>query len=352
VFVLGAIIEIFSFLWPTSSARVASRWMILLGALLMLPTVMSGIYALSEVTQGGGQPLEAVQWHQMLWHVWLESGAAGLAVLIIVIGLGASDHWRSRLHWPRALALICVLGLMGAGAWYGGESVYRNGLAVVQGSSLEQPANRFYYYVGDPLQIHMILVGGLLAFTAVAIGLSIRRITLLSAMEDESALSPHHIGLGPATGEGTLLPDIESLPPEPRIASTRYWIFAFIFAALTAGAGYWFWGHDNGDVYTFKDFWQHTMVNTGGRLLLDRTSAHVWVGAAIIVMTLVLAVVIHFVQPSKFLLTLTAGLLVLLLAAQFWLGILLAFSGSQGSLFRFNGEGHAQVSEMIHPEPV
>jgi uncharacterized membrane protein len=339
VFVLGAVIEILSFLWPNSSARQAARWMILLGALLMLPTVMSGIYALSEVTDGGGQPLAAVQWHQMLWHIWLESGAAGLAVMIVVMGLGASDSWRNRLHWPMALALLCVLGLLGSGAWFGGEAVYRSGVAVapVMGASMEQPANRFYYFVGDPLQIHMIFVGGLLAFTAVALGLSIRRITLLSAMEDESALSSL------TTAEGSLLPDIETLPPEPRIASTRYWLFAFLFAALTAGAGYWFWAHNNGDTYGFKDFWQNTMTGKGGRLTLDRTSAHVWVGLAIIVMTLVLAVAIHFVYPNKLLLAVCAGLLVLLLAAQFWLGLLLAFRGTEGSLFHFNGGAQSRM---------
>lgn len=146
------------------------------------------------------------------------------------------------------------------------------------------------------------------------------------------------------------MPDIESLPPEPRIVSTRYWLFAFVFAALTAGAGYWFWAHDNGDTYGFKDFWQNTMTGTGGRLTLDRTSAHVWVGISIIAMTLILAAVIHFARPSKLLLTIFAGLLVLLLAAQVWLGILLAFSGSQGSLYHFSGGGHAQAVTSIRTD--
>jgi hypothetical protein len=188
----------------------------------------------------------------------------------------------------------------------------------------------------------MMLVGGLLALTAVGLGLSIRRITLLSAMRDEAMLLPGHAE-SPATGgaPSALLPDLESLPPEPRIASTRYWIFAFIFAALTAGAGYWFWGHDNGDSYGFKGFWQDTMNSKSGRLTLDRTSVHVWIAIAIIGLTLVLAGVIHFARPSKLLLTVFAGLLVLLLAAQFWVGILLTFGhgGHSSTFFHLENTG-------------
>jgi uncharacterized membrane protein len=337
VFVLGAVIEIFSFLWPRSSARTAARWMILLGALLMLPAIMSGIYALSDVTSGGAA-LSPAQLRQMTWHIWLESGAAFLAVLTIVVGLGASDGWRNRLHWPMALILLCVLGLMGAGAWFVGESVYRSGTAVLAAQPVTPPEptpHGFYYYVGDPLQIHMIMVGGLLAFTAVGLGLSIRRITLLSAMEDEAALQPHRLGLGPETSAETLLPDIESLPAEPRIASTRYWLVAFAFAALTAGAGYWVWAYGSDGGHSFAKFWQDTMTDNG-KLVFDRTAVHVWIAIAIIASTLILAGVIHFARPSKLLLTIFAGLLVLLLAAQFWVGLLLAFHGSDGSLLHFD----------------
>jgi hypothetical protein len=314
--------------------------MILLGALLMLPTIMSGIYALADVTNNGSQPLTDAQYFQMKWHIWLEAGAAALAALIVIIGLGASDHWRGRLHWPMALALLCVLGLMGTGAWFGGESVYRTGTAVLPIQSPETlagPAHRgLYYYVGDPLQIHMILVGGLLAFTAVGLGLSIRRITLLSAMQDEAALSPIPSGNAGGHFEEAILPDIESLPPEPRIASTRFWLFAFLFAALTAAAGYWYWASGTDGSIGFNHFWNDTMTDEG-KLVFDRTAVHVWIAIAILAATLILAAVIHFARPSKLLLTIFAGLLVLLLAAQFWVGLLLAFRGSaaNASLFHF-----------------
>src|SRR5205807_2675734 len=49
VFVLGVILEMFSFFWRKSSVRSAARWMILLGALLSIPAATSGIAALDEV---------------------------------------------------------------------------------------------------------------------------------------------------------------------------------------------------------------------------------------------------------------------------------------------------------------
>jgi uncharacterized membrane protein len=42
--VIGTLIELFSFLgWRTSGFRIAGRWMIGLGALLAIPTSLSGI---------------------------------------------------------------------------------------------------------------------------------------------------------------------------------------------------------------------------------------------------------------------------------------------------------------------
>ena len=46
---LGTAIEVFSFLWRRSGVRIAARWMILLGALSMLPAAASGMFAFSDV---------------------------------------------------------------------------------------------------------------------------------------------------------------------------------------------------------------------------------------------------------------------------------------------------------------
>src|SRR5438046_1216547 len=47
--ITGTLIEIFSFLWRRSGFRAAGRWMILIGALSMVPTLTSGIYAFRDV---------------------------------------------------------------------------------------------------------------------------------------------------------------------------------------------------------------------------------------------------------------------------------------------------------------
>ena len=58
VFVLGVILEMFSFFWRKSSVRSAARWMILLGALLSIPAATSGIAALDEVKTLGAWSAE------------------------------------------------------------------------------------------------------------------------------------------------------------------------------------------------------------------------------------------------------------------------------------------------------
>ena len=47
--VAGTLIELLSFVWPRGTFRAAGRWMILLGALLAVPTTFSGIYAMRDV---------------------------------------------------------------------------------------------------------------------------------------------------------------------------------------------------------------------------------------------------------------------------------------------------------------
>src|SRR5687768_10037846 len=63
----GTLIELFSFLgWRRSGFRIAGRWMILLGALLAIPTAFAGIYALSDVVRmQNAAPLDGT-WSQTL----------------------------------------------------------------------------------------------------------------------------------------------------------------------------------------------------------------------------------------------------------------------------------------------
>src|SRR5687768_185446 len=117
VFVLGMVIELFSFMYRRSTLRVAGRWMILLGALLALPAALSGVYALANVvrmelpaaqvnpdqtwqqvvdmTQFGKD--EPEQWEFLRQHVWAQSAATALCAALVTVALGCSDRWRRRL---------------------------------------------------------------------------------------------------------------------------------------------------------------------------------------------------------------------------------------------------------------
>src|SRR5438105_3150724 len=100
---IGLLIEIISFFNPRGGFRAAGRWMIGIGALLSLPALFSGIYAFRDVVSPDGymdqtwRDVKAssnwneAQWFFMRRHIWLNSIATGLVVLIAVLWLASND---------------------------------------------------------------------------------------------------------------------------------------------------------------------------------------------------------------------------------------------------------------------
>src|SRR5579863_9208904 len=133
---IGLLIEIFSFMWRRSSFRDAGRWMIILGALAMLPAATSGIFALLDVMNHGGQQghswidLKAASgfsphdWELAKDHFILTGAATLLALLAVLAYMSASDRGRRRVYPAAMIALIAAMGMMTAGAWHGGEMIY------------------------------------------------------------------------------------------------------------------------------------------------------------------------------------------------------------------------------------
>ena len=132
LFVTGMVIELLSFMYRRSVARTAGRFMILIGALSTIPAALSGIYAFANVARmelpgsvsDPDQPwsviaattqLNTEQWEHLRNHVFANSVGAGVAVLCVTIGLGASDRWRKRLYIPLMLGLLFSLAAMGWG---------------------------------------------------------------------------------------------------------------------------------------------------------------------------------------------------------------------------------------------
>ncbi len=149
----GTLIELFSFLgWRTSGFRIAGRWMILLGALLAIPTAFAGLYAMSDVvrmqnvapldsTWGqtlAGSPVVADPegWAMLQRHAFLNGGIVALLGLVIVVWLSGSDEWRRKVHLPLMVLVVLGIGATVVSAWYGGEMVYRRGVGVMEGKAM------------------------------------------------------------------------------------------------------------------------------------------------------------------------------------------------------------------------
>ena len=91
VFVLGVVLELLGFFWGRGSrVKVAARWMIVLGALLTLPSATSGIYALSDIKENQG--FTDARYTFMRLHVIYMGIASLLAVFCgFFVYIGASD---------------------------------------------------------------------------------------------------------------------------------------------------------------------------------------------------------------------------------------------------------------------
>jgi uncharacterized membrane protein len=226
VFVLGMFLE-FACLVARhhGTVRSAARWMIVLGALSALPAAYAGMYAMSDVVRrtapsaandapwhvvAGASSLDEAQWEMLGSHAWTNGGIAVIAAVVVTIAVACTDRWRKRLYPIFLLLLLGCLGFMAAGAYAGGEMVYRTGLAVKlpyqpddRAVAATQPATQSLsaastrpaspaadlqtrqpagvaYYV-NPLQTHVTLAGLAAAIGMLGIGLSLRA----------AATSPH-----------------------------------------------------------------------------------------------------------------------------------------------------------------
>ena len=125
--IAGVVVELLSLVRRGEKFRAAGRWMILLGAMLSLPTVAAGIYAFRDVVAPGMPDVrweEAArqntwppeQWDHMTDHIWLTAVAAFLFVGVATAYLALSDRLRRILYWPLLIVLLAGVGVVGAAA--------------------------------------------------------------------------------------------------------------------------------------------------------------------------------------------------------------------------------------------
>lgn len=402
VFVLGVFLELFSIFWRRSSIRLAARWMIALGALLMLPSATSGIFALHDVRKQGIDP---ARYEMLKSHVWLMGCATILAVACAVIGIGASNRWRRKLYFPLLAGVVAAWGLMVVGSWHGGETIYQQGtgVAIIKVNKvrdddgnlvrdakgqpiyktvykkLPEPQKRSFkdyqdvvnYYIGGDLQIHIITAGFAFAVAMGALGLSIRRLTSASSEESEpepvllqrtatvgAAVGGHGAANAPrrVTDDISVLrsfnPDVDIEAEPERLPVFRFWLLTAVVVIATAVLGYWVVAGQN---YFNIDGWHSFRDSLVTNLLpgqrVGRYKAHLALGCALLALALLCGTLAAFAPRRPVLLGIAGLLLVLVIAAQIWIGVLMTFDG-EGKLthFKTSAERTQQSSAIELPE--
>lgn len=373
---IGVTIELFSFLWRHSSFRQAGRWMILLGALMAVPALTSGLYALRDVA-GHGADLDswseykaasnfnASDWQFVRYHILLNAAATGLALFATVMWLGASDLWRKILRIPALLMLIVAVGLMVDGGWHGGEMVYRLGFAVqgklnVLPDSPDRPhdlQDKIEFYAPEG-EVHLLMAGFVFALAAAALGLSIRRSVTADTVlvqriprTNVPASGGREDAIKPISLLQALNDPGDEIPVGPRIPAPRFWVLAALVAVAAIASGLWF-----GDYFAaWPKIIDRAHVQRAIQHIQDskdaREGLHIVFGASILVLTLLLALLTRFAPKSRVFLSGLALLLVLVMAVQIWLGVLLTFDGGRGPLARFKTDAEANAPEQETPSP-
>jgi len=388
----GLAIEFFSFLgWRRSSFRIAGRWMILLGVLAAVPTVLSGMYALRDVAGRGIEGADQLPWKETLaesklvtaqhgeaWnhlkrHTLLMSTSTAALLLIVLGWLSASDNVRHRLYFLFLLVTLGAAGAMAWGAWDSGEAVYRHSVAVESEAAPHKPdsavaatlpasapvvdaqqiAKNVEYYV-PPMQTHVMLAGVIVSLSIVALGLSIRNATTRPA--DVGGMDDLAAALSPVPLDDPFLPaeqrarmsdtvHLPALRPHYQPAS-RFWMLAALAGVVTALFGVWVLARAaNYNVLDYRGIWEQIrnpdQLNGSAQgfeasLKITRRLAHVISGSGIVVLTLLLAIFTRIAPRRKIFVMFLGLLLLATIAVQVWLGTLLLFDTNSGSIRAFN----------------
>lgn len=372
---LGLLIEILSFISPRSGFRAAGRWMIGIGALLALPALFSGIYAFRDVvapepimtSQSWVETRTASHWSEEQWffirrHIWLNSIATGLAVVVAFVWLASNDARRKSLYWIVFVALLAASGLMAAGSWYGGEQVYRYGTAVrpvAEEKEESESRMRGADYYCPPLQAHVVFAGLATASAIVGIALMLRRWERVTPVTPPTGRAADPLTEDPARDRvdritASIAPhavaDVAVVTP-PRVYPGRFYLAASILALATAFFGFWSVMELKFTGEAFRQNFDLLRDPEHKRLLM-----HAIIGVLIVITPLVLGVWTSVGRNQRFIpLALTAAA-VIAIGLQVWFGIAMLYDGSEGPLFRFNAaaaEHHAshETSEAEAPQP-
>lgn len=359
VFALGLFLEIFWFLWKRSSMRVAARWMILLGGLLSVPTALSGVDAFADVNENTRHVVHSdegdrrelgvseEQWRYLQKHILYTSIGSGLAAIGVTIGLGLSDRWRKRLHYPLLAVLIGAAALLVFGSHFGGEGIYLESVAV----NLRGEPAAGLEYLAPARSMHVLMAGLALAVALGALGLSFRTAAEARAAEQAADTERELSALAPATS-ATAIPrrgiddltvartlNAEVALGPARTPSSRFWLLASVLFLVALALGVWLLESQELSRPSFAEAKAHLVSDVWNMArhpdLKNRRGDHIVIGAALVVLPLILAGAVRWGARHRFLLGVLCAMAVLLIAAEIWLGVLLIYKGSTGPVYRF-----------------
>jgi uncharacterized membrane protein len=356
---VGLLIEIFSFLWRTSTVRLAGHWMMLIGALATLPAMTTGLFAKWDVLSNGGANsgtwadvklsagLSALQWHMLNQHVVLTSIGAAVAAVGAIIWLGSETSFPGHIGRLVLLMFLVAMGLMVAGAYNAGEMVYRTQIATRsqdqsdkmladwhtetnQADPKERFQRRLEFYV-DTLQAHVIGAGVVFALVAAAMGLSWQKSSQVRLPRPK---------------------ETEEEPEPPVYAPAgRFWLVTALAGAATLAVGWYVTAHDLQwplwDVRAiFKSqIWEPFRKDSANS---SRMLLHFVFGSAIIVLAVLLIAISRFGSRRRFLIGLLSLLLIAIVMGQITVGTLLMYDGDSGPAFRFSPPTGATASVVDH----
>ena len=343
LFIVGVAIETFCMLFARrSSARIAGRWMILLGTIFCVPTVFSGLYAMRDVMQTGDlvggswnetlaqSPIanNPAAWEAMTDHLWLSVGAT-LAAMVLVCGwIAMSNAWRRLLGPVVLVGLIASSGAMLASAHHGGELVHvfrvttQGDMKPGESQRVEPSTQPSTFHdtllaVAPPLQSHVIVGGLTFAIAWLSLALSIR------AVCESSAVAPS---------------DLERIDPPIQIKRTpvaRYWWLAAVLAFSAIASGWWYLANESGQ-WTFAGLLN--LVRTERELssqFLTRRVVHIASGSLLLILSIVLGLLTRFAPRSRFVITLLGLLVFVALVVQVWVGVVMLLDSSAGPVTVF-----------------
>jgi uncharacterized membrane protein len=363
IFIFGLFLEVFGFLWRRSTARIAARWMILFGALMSVPAAFSGIDALKDVYDSAAHSTEDLsdQARVLLQrHLLWASLGAGLAAVSVVIGLALSEAQRNRaiIRLPLLIVLLAAAGMMGFGSHFGGEGVYLESvavkLAIKKGKGIE--------YYAPARSTHILMSGFAVAVGLGALGASLRVLSShrvrRDAAEDERDLEALESGATtlytPPAPPRRVTDDVSvartlnaDVVVEPRpIPSSRFWLLTSLLALAAFGLGVWLMMQETSFLDEHKPtpgaitnaLWEtatSTNHDPNGGVTQNRRLFHIAFGATLVVLPLILAAGVRWMAGSRLIVGFLCLLLVAVVAAQIWTGILLTHDEPAGPLLHF-----------------